>query len=129
MGWYKPRTVIRQMPEPFSQFSVTFTSLDSVLYGKFMDIQKAFAKTEEDPMAIQQVMAMLVQDWNVTDPYTDEALPAPAKDGGQSIARLPIEFVVALTNLVAESAQGINPPKIDSSVQPSTEQPQLVPVG
>lgn len=99
MSWYKPKTIKVDL-EPFgrSDLYVTFKDPMSLPYGKARDLQKKFAgvKVDDDasPEMVDEILNMLISlmdEWNITDPETDESLDKPKQP--EDFERLPTDVL------------------------------------
>jgi len=107
MGWkeYLAQRHVRYTFEEFGcpEFWVEMRGLESFSHGQSLELAEKLrnASDEDTVEESHKLLAMLIKDWNLTDPETGEPLPIPKEDRS-SLLKIPHEFVLKLDEWVAE---------------------------
>ncbi len=109
-GWFNPETIKVDFEDlGYSQFWVDVKKPGSLLYGEMLGLDKL--GEDSPPKEVMGALALMIQDWNLTDPVTEEALSVPTQKDPTPLYRLPNAFLRLLQQRITAESEAFAGPE------------------
>jgi len=108
-GWFVPKTRRISFEElGYAQFWIEVKEMGSLLFDETLIFEGLEESSSEEVMA---ALAMVIYDWNLTDPETGKKLAVPTRKAPESLHRLPTSFLQLIQKKFEQSAEDLAGPE------------------